>query len=108
MQWEEEAGKKVKFWKDESKTARDGRGSGSGWAGPGSRRAGPGPRRRGWTLTFTGHSVSSQPEARSACAQEAAHSVMAGMVTDSPLQRPPTFVYICRRALLPTAALSGQ
>lgn len=59
-----------------------------------------------WTLTFTGHSISSEPEARSAGAQEAAHGVMARMVTDSPLQRPPTLVYICRRASLPTAALS--
>lgn len=44
--------------------------------------------------SFTGHAVCSQPEARSAGAQEAAHGVMAGMVTDAPLQRPPAFVYI--------------
>lgn len=44
--------------------------------------------------SFTGHTVSSKPEARSAGAQEAAHGVMAGVVTDSPLLRPPTLVYI--------------
>lgn len=48
----------------------------------------------GFREGFTGHTVSSEPEARSACAQEAAHGVMAGVVTDSPLQRPPTLVYI--------------
>lgn len=57
--------------------------------------------------SFTGHSVSPEPEARSAGAQEAAHGVVAGMVTDSSLQGPPTLIYICGRASLPTAALSG-
>lgn len=98
--------------------AREGRGGiwlsrGRGWGlgGPGrglalGRRLGR--RRQGWSLTLTGHAISSEPEARSAGAQEAAHGVMAGVVTDSPLQRPPTLVYICRRASLPTAALLGR
>lgn len=58
-------------------------------------------------LTFTGHAVCSQPEARPARAQEAAHGVVAGMVADSPLLWSPTLVNICRRAPLPTAVLSG-
>ena len=52
-------------------------------------------------LTFTGHTVRSKPETRSTGAQEAAHSVVAGVVTDSPLLWPPTLVDICGRALLP-------
>lgn len=60
-------------------------------------------RGQGWglELTFTGHTVSLKPETRSAGAQEAAHSVMAGVVTESSLLRSPTLVYICGRALLP-------
>lgn len=48
----------------------------------------------GFRKSFTGHAVSSEPEARSAGTQEAAHGVMAGVVTDSPFQGPPTLVYI--------------
>lgn len=44
--------------------------------------------------SFTGHTVSSKPEAGSAAAQEAAHCVMAGVVTGSPLVRSPTLVHI--------------
>lgn len=44
--------------------------------------------------SFTGHTVSLKPETRSAGAQEAAHSVMAGVVTESSLLRSPTLVYI--------------
>lgn len=103
-------------WVGEGRAGRAGPGGGVwhpgqglalGGRSPGPRGRGREPGRRGWRLTFTGHAVSSEPEARSACAQEATHGIMAGMMTDSPLQRPPTFVYICRRASLPTAALSG-
>lgn len=44
--------------------------------------------------SFTGHTVRSKPETRSTGAQEAAHSVVAGVVTDSPLLWPPTLVDI--------------
>lgn len=44
--------------------------------------------------SFAGHTVSLKPETRSAGAQEAAHSVMARVVTDSSLLRSPTLIYI--------------
>lgn len=106
---------KVMSWKQQDELKKNhGKGRRREWAqgGPGwgllsGQGLGPGARTAGWLLTFTGHAVSSEPEARSACTQEAAHGVMAGVVTDSPFQWPPTLVYICKRASLPTAALLG-
>lgn len=68
-----------------------------------------GQRPQGWglALTFTGHAVSSQPEARAAGAHEAAHGVVAGVVTNSSFQRLSALVDICAGALLGTSALSG-
>lgn len=70
----------------------------------------PGPQDGGWGQnglreSFTGHPVSSKPEARSAGAQETAHGVVTGVLTDSLLLWSPALIYICGRALLPYPAM---
>lgn len=59
----------------------------------------PGPQDGGWGQnglreSFTGHPVSSKPEARSAGAQETAHGVVTGVLTDSLLLWSPALIYI--------------